>query len=919
MAGGHWATVRELFEAVCDLPRECWEVRLSELTDDLAIIDEVLPLLRAQTIGLSRVRNRLDSAIAQALAPEFDIGQQLGPWRLVERIAHGGMGTVFRAERADGVYQRTVAIKLLHGLPGQAESERLTFERQVLAGLQLPNIARLYDGGSTPAGHPYLVMEYVAGLSLDRYCERYKLDLRKRLTLFLEICQTVQAAHQQLVLHCDLKPGNVLIRDDGHPVLLDFGVARMLNESHHGRTSGFCTPAYASPELLRGEAVGVASDVYSLGVMLVELLSDSPCSDDWRNQTTRVPPPSANASKALKWVGELRGDLDAIALKACAANASNRYRSVGALMADLRRYRISEPVLARDGGRLYRSRRAFRRNWQALAAASGVVALASVFVLNLLDARRQAEEEAAIAKQISSFLVGTFETADPRKRVEQAGDEMTARQLLDNAAVKVSRELANAPVQLARMRSVLGLAYQNLGVPQQAEQLLQEAVDGLLDARVSRPVDAAAVLADLSTQKTRSGDGKLGLRLAEQAQDLSKRNGSPLLKARLHTAVGLALVNLQRFEDSERELSLALALLSSSPTPEARDVERNVRYEMALMYWRWGKLSLAERNFRELLRGLQGRDLVLRQSVETRLGQVLREQARYAEALPLLQGGLNYAVELYGPQSSFVLLQQEALADLYQDAGDYAAAERHYLVSIALGEQIYGARSVRQSQTLYNYATLKEARGDIAAAERLYRQALDLRRESLGRDSTTSMRAEVGLGLLLIGRGKITEARDLLLHADEGLGKSLPKDAPGRIEAQLAWVEWLVHRGSFEEAARKLDEVEIGRLSTRYRMLFLDAQAALLERSGNAAVALEARRDALQLARSLYGTENPNSALKSIGLAESLLRLNHANLALAELQSTVPILRRHLLPESTQLRKAEGLLLLSKSGAPSAH
>ena len=163
-----WKQVRDLFDAVCDLPRERWEAVLAEHCDDPSVCAEVLQLLHSQTVGLSRVSNRLDTALARALAPEFGEGERLGPWRLTERIAQGGMGTVFKAERADGLYQRTVAIKLLHGLPGALEIERLGGERQVLASLQLPHVARLYDGGTTPEGHPYMVMEFIDGVPLDQ-------------------------------------------------------------------------------------------------------------------------------------------------------------------------------------------------------------------------------------------------------------------------------------------------------------------------------------------------------------------------------------------------------------------------------------------------------------------------------------------------------------------------------------------------------------------------------------------------------------------------------------------------------------------------------------------------------------------------------------------------------------------------------
>lgn len=377
-----WRHIRDLFDAVCELPREQWRQALSERCDDPSICEEVLQLLGAQTVGLSRVSNRLDTALARAMAPEFGVGDRLGPWRLTERIAQGGMGTVFKAERADGVYQRVVAIKLLHGLPGGLEGERLAVERQVLADLQLAHVARLYDGGTTPDGHPYLVMEYVDGVSVDQWCDERQLGLEARLRVFLEVCAIVQSAHERLVLHCDLKPSNVLVLADGQPVLLDFGLARLLSEARDQRDSGYCTPAYASPELIRGEGVGTASDVYGLGVMLLELLTTRPCLREATDVDVPMSLPSAHAPADLAWRKRLPGDLDAIVQRACALDVTERYRTVEALMGDVRRYLERLPLLARRGDRIYRLRKALRRNWQGVAAGGGVFLLSLLFVVD---------------------------------------------------------------------------------------------------------------------------------------------------------------------------------------------------------------------------------------------------------------------------------------------------------------------------------------------------------------------------------------------------------------------------------------------------------------------------------------------------------------------------------------------------------
>ncbi len=907
-----WQQVRALFDVACELPREQWRPLLESRCDDLALVEEVLQLLGSQTEGLQRVSNRLDTALARALAPELGVGQRLGPWRLVERIARGGMGTVFKAERDDGVYRRTVAIKLLHGVPGTGEVERLLAERQVLAGLRLPNVAQFYDGGTTPDGYPYLVMEYIDGLPLDRHCASQALGLEQRLRLFLDVCAIVRSAHEQLVLHCDLKPSNVLVRADGRPVLLDFGLARLLNDARDRQEGGYCTPAYASPELVKGEHVGVAGDIYSLGVMLVELLSTHACVREARDIDVPVALPSALAPAGLRWRRALHGDLDAIAGKACALEIPRRYRSVEALMADVSRYLQRQPVAARAGSRGYRMWRGVQRNWRGLVVGASAFSLALLFVAGLVQARKQAEEEAAIARQVGDFMVGVFETADPFLRTERGQEDFSSRQLLDNAALRVSQDLADAPAQQARMRAVLGTAYRNAGVLHQAEALLQQAYDGFMDRRVARPVDAATVLAELSMQKTLDGDGVKGNALAERGLALLPREGATAVRARLHGARGLALANQQHFDDGEAAFDVAMALYEKLPEGSATPQLLELSYSKGLLYLRWGRPAAAERELRKVLDGVHGRRTSMALAAEMRLAQVLREQGRFAQALPLLQSGMRHARELYGPESRYVLMQHDGLADLYADSGDYAAAERQYHERHRLSATLDGADSVEYSMGLFNHGALWERRGNLEQAERFYRDAWLLRRNRLGEESPTSLRAESGLGALLMRQGRLKEAGPLLLHADAGLDAGLPADAPGRIEARLHRIGWHLLRGELEQAQALLEKMGT-KIPTTLQLRMMRTRADLAEQRGEGAAALALRRTALEFARSQYGQDRIEAAICRTELAETLLRLGHREPALEALRQAVPVLARMQVEGAPERRKAEGLLRLART------
>ncbi len=914
MTGEHWRQVRALFDAISELPREQWQAALAAQCSDAAVRDEVWELLRSQTAGLSRVSNRLDTALARALAPEFGIGDRLGPWRLTERIAQGGMGTVFKAERADGVYQRTVAIKLLHGLPGGVEVERLGVERQVLADLQLPHVARLYDGGTTPDGHPYLVMEFIDGVALDTWCQDHQLGLEARLALFLEVAAIVQSAHERLVLHCDLKPRNVLVQADGQPVLLDFGLAQMLNEVRHQQDSGYCTPAYASPELIRGEAVGAASDVYSLGVVLLELLSARPCERETQDITQPVALPSVHAPEDLAWRKRLRGDLDAIVQKACALDVAQRYRTVEALIEDLRRYRALLPVRAQGDDGLYRIRRHLRRNWHAAAAAMGVVGLFAVFIFGLMQTRRQAQEEAAVAQQVSRFMVGVFETADPFLRTERGQDELTSRQLLDKAALQVAGELHDAPVELARMQAVLGAAYQNSGAAQQAERQLQRAYQGFMRPDVRRPEDAAAVLASLSILKTNEGMGAEGQELAERGLVLLRSERPTEARARLLAARGWAHTNQQRYDSAETSFKQARAVYDQLPAIDNGAQLHELIYNMGLLYLRWGRQEAAERNFRQVIDSLHGRRTSLVLAAETRLAQILRERGDYDQALPLLQAGMEQAVALYGPESSFVVTQHEALADLYQDMGAYAAADAEFRARQALSARIDGAQSVSYSMGLFNYGTLHELRGDLDGAERLYRHAWDIRRALLGAEAPVTMRAEAPLGSILMRLGRMEEAGWYILHADEGMAAALPEDAPGRQEARLYRISWLIRQNQLDEAARLLAQMQ-AQPGGLLQLQLLTARADLAQRRGDGAGALALRRNAVQFAAALYGEERMETLQSRVALAETLLQFGHAELALVELLKVAPVLRRLQVESSPDRRKVEGLMLLARKPA----
>lgn len=909
--------VRFLFDALCERPAGEWQAALDDPALDPAVAAETHALLAAQQDPHDPLQRHVARMLT--LAQDAELGPQdvLGPWRLLEEIGAGGMGKVFLAERADGLYRRHVAIKLLKGVADPAHAERLQFERQVLAGLRLPNVARLYDGGTTPGGQPYLVMEYVAGMPLDAYCDRHDLPLPARLALFLQVCDSVSAAHGQLVLHCDLKPANVLVGGDGVPVLLDFGVARLLGDASANPDLRMYTPVYAAPELVDKGQASVRTDVFSLGVILLELLAARPLDRD-RHPPPKLPAPSTWTRRGADWQRRLRGDLDAIVARACAPAPGDRYPTVEALAADIRRGQSHRPVQARKGERGYVARRFIRRNWQALGLAAGAVVVVAGFIAGLVDARRLAEQEARSASATSRYLVGMFESTDPRQRGEDAEQPLTARELLDNASKQVSADLQDAPMQRARLQAALGQAYQNLGVRGAATRLLHEAASTLGSSAATADTEEAARLhALLALEQSESGDGTTAAATVARGNAFLGSRPAPRARAWLAYALGVARINTQDFPGAGAALDEALDRLrplQEAEAEEAADLRFRIEYQQALLNWRSGQPVEAERLYRGLLARTPPSQTSLVHDLETRLGQVLRAQSRMPEARSLLEHGLERARALYGPDSRFLLLQHEALADLYWDMGDLRAADNAFQRMYPLVHAVDGRDGLRESQTLHNHAQLLAIRGDKATAERLFRQAWGIRIRELGRDSTMAMRAENNLAHFLVGEGRLAEARPLLAHADEGLTRLLPAYAPALREVAMARIDLHLHEGDTAAARALFDRTRPHAGPPQEQLRWMEQDLRIAHAEADHARLRQISAEGLALARQALGDAGIETARWHLHRAKVLAEQGQHAAAARLLAPVLPVIRTQLLETAAERLEAEQLAELPAPG-----
>ena len=883
--------LRRVFEAVCDLPPDTRRAQVHALTSNPALRAEVLALLDAESRTLLGGRGGVEAAMRSAMQPELQAGDTLGPWRLMRQIGAGGMGAVFLAERADALYTQQVAIKLLHGVPDGHAVARLADERRILASLHHPGIARLYDGGTTPAGQPYLVMEHVAGKPLDVHCRSHRLGLDARLALVVSICSAVQAAHARLVVHCDLKPGNVLVRDDHSPVLLDFGIARLLGDT--GDTApGFYTPGYAAPELSAGAPATVASDVFGLGMLLVELLAGRPVGR--RDPGAVVPLPSALAQADCAWRRRLPGDLDAIAARACALAPEDRYGSAQALAEDIQRHCRLLPVHARAGERGYGLRRFARRRWRELLAGVAVLALAAGFVWRLDDARTRAEHEAEVARQVSEFLVSMFQAADPRERGARAADRITVAEVLDRAAARVDDELSDVPVVRARLKGVIGMAYRNMGDVQRALPLLEDAAEGL--AAAGGQIDEATrFLNMLASSHAANRRGEQGEAMARRALALLGPDWPDSFRvAQSYNSLGLSLLAQQRYDEAEVAFGEALALHEAAGREQFISVSLD---NMGMSLRRRGHLAAAAEVFDRSLpinERLFGKYSFDYWTSHTERSLLVADAGRLEEARAAFTENLARAPQIFGEHSIYYASENARLGSVLLRLGAYRDAAPVLQQAVTVAGDVMGVESFSVSLALLLRGNLAEATGDRAAAEADYRRALAIRDTVLGPAHPDTSEAALELGLLLLRAGRRDEGEALVRRAMADWRPRVPADSVNAVRIAHGEAEMLLRSGAFDRAGAVLERIapHASQVGPEHAVRQRALEAGLRHAQGDAAGAVTAWQAAVRAAGALYGEDSASTARHRLALADALDAAGEASGANAERQRAVPVLER---------------------------
>jgi eukaryotic-like serine/threonine-protein kinase len=809
-----WHRIEELFGTVVGRPTAEREAYLTQVCGgDEELHREVLSLLARDTSEDFIQKPIADVAFSFSPEPHDDAaGNRIGPYRLTRLVGRGGMGAVYEAMRDDDQFQQQVAIKLIKGgMDSAFVRERFVRERQILASLDHPHIARLFDGGATEDGRPYFVMEFVDGEPITDYCRRRELALDEKLKLFRAVCSAVQHAHQKLVVHRDLKPSNIMVTPPpdgkadgkaGTPKLLDFGIAKLLTPdpgealTRTETAVRLMTPDYASPEQVRGNAITTVTDVYSLGVVLYELLTArrpyqfvtySPVEIERAICETEVPRPSEAAREhagvagaSPKLARQLAGDLDNIVLMALRKEPARRYQSVEQFSEDIRRYLTGLPVVARKDTFSYRAGKFARRHKAGVAILALLVGFAIalvVLVVRIARERDRANQAAARAEAVTQSLVAVFEFAEPGK---SRGNTITARELLDQGAEKVVRDLKDQPAVQAKLMDTIGGLYQSIGVYDRAQPLLEEALKLRRQTLGAEHADVAASLHHLAGLVNKKGDFAGSETLYREALQLRRK-----LLGTEHPDVadsmddlGKSLLDRGKLTEAEPLLREALALRRRRLGEEHKDVASSL-HGLGRLLSNQGKFAEAAASYRQALalhRQLNGADDLFVAVSLNNQASMLHELGDYDGAEQLLREALALKRKLLGAEHPDIVPTLGNLASVLQDKREYEEAEQLYRQALALRRKLLGENHPNLTVTMTNLATLLRDKGDYAGAEALFRQSLALRRKLFGETHYETATAINYLGDVFFAKGQYGEAMQLYRQALDTFSKSLPPD-----------------------------------------------------------------------------------------------------------------------------------------------
>ncbi|MEO8061916.1 MAG: serine/threonine-protein kinase [Pseudomonadota bacterium] len=911
-----WNTLNRLLDQALELPSAELGAWLANLPAEFAPLK---PRLQSLLANAAEVET---GDFLQTL-PKFELapgdlesnarveksGDEIGPYRLVRELGSGGMGVVWLAERTDGLIIRPVALKLPHGAWRRAGlAERMSREREILATLTHPNIAHLYDAGITPQGQPYLAIEYVEGTCIDAYSRDRELDVKARLRLFAQVADAVAYAHGKLVVHRDLKPANILVNPDGQVRLLDFGIAKLLDDGQAKETkfteaSGRAlTPDYASPEQIVGEPLTTASDVYSLGVILYELLSgqrpyklqrDSRGALEDAILQADPAPPSQVADRKLR--AALHGDLDTVVLKALKKKPADRYPTVHALLDDIERHLLSRPVLAQPDSRWYRARKFLRRNVLAVSAYSAVLLAVTIGAGVAMWQAREALAQQRRAEEVKAFITRIFSEASPY--TGPGTTSLTAVDLLKQAEARLGTSFIAQPEVRVELSTLIGESLMALGDADAAEPVLKRTTDEavrtlgahhemtmrvtLLQAQMhrmrGRAKEARALLDDiLPVLRADPATAPLDLSAALSHRTLIAFEEGAYVEAERFAEEGARVASSRLGRNHEQTVAssilLALAYRYTRKFEQSRDAAQDA-YQAALA--QFGATPPHPRVV----------------EAKSTYGRALADNGEFAAGIALMDSAVADSRVLTGPESSQSGIFLQNMVAYQIDFGQLARAERDSAEALRVISALAQHESLTYAATLSARAQTHLARRDLATALEEFNQVIPILERVLGPEREFTLWARVCRALTLARLGKLAEAR-----AEVDAVAPLAAKSP-ELEALAARVTQV--RGSIARLRGELAE------SLRLQQPLIDKRSAL------AKVQRERMRASVDIGLVLLEQGNSTQAATMFELALAEFHRLEAEITPAHADALIGLGRTRL----AQGRRADALPLLAQADA----